>query len=323
MFHHISRRCSQRMFLMRPDEETSAAFLYCLIVAATKWGIRVLVACAMSNHYHAVIYDEHGNYPRFLQQFHRLFARVMNRVRDREENFWSSEQTSVVALLSPKALLEALVYAATNPVKDHLVARVRDWPGVNTLEALLEGKALEGVRPRSYFRANGKMPRNVAMTPTLPEHPWIGDATEFLATLARMVGEAEADARADLAAGRAAPLGAAAVLARSPPASPMNAEREHDLNPQFATGDVSLVRRAIEFYESFQQSHRDTRRKWCAGDRRALFPAGTYWMRVHMHVRVASTHALAPRADERERKGVRARIARAPTIAARSASARR
>ena len=33
-FYMVTRRCTQRQFLLRPDAETNNAFLYCLGVAA-------------------------------------------------------------------------------------------------------------------------------------------------------------------------------------------------------------------------------------------------------------------------------------------------
>jgi len=98
----ITRRCTQRQFLMRPDRETNNAFIYCLAVAAAKFGIRVLFTAAMSNHHHTGIYDPDGCYPAFIEHFHKLFAKCQNALRGRWENFWSSEQTSVVRLVDPQ-----------------------------------------------------------------------------------------------------------------------------------------------------------------------------------------------------------------------------
>ena len=50
-FYLITRRCTQRQFLLRPDASTNNAFLYCLIDAASRCEIDVLLPCAMSNHY--------------------------------------------------------------------------------------------------------------------------------------------------------------------------------------------------------------------------------------------------------------------------------
>ena len=114
----ITRRCTQRQFLMRPDRETNNAFIYCLAFAAKSCGVRILFTMAMSNHHHTGIEDPDGNYPAFLEIFHKLFAKCQNALRGRWENFWSSEQTSVVRLVDPNDVIDKMTYALSNPVKD-------------------------------------------------------------------------------------------------------------------------------------------------------------------------------------------------------------
>jgi len=72
-FYLITRRCTQRQFLLRPDAETNNAFTYCLIEAAQRCQVEVLLVCAMSNHHHTVIFDRWGRYSRILDRF-RLYA---------------------------------------------------------------------------------------------------------------------------------------------------------------------------------------------------------------------------------------------------------
>ena len=54
------------MMLMRPDQKTNQAYIYCLAVAAERYDIDVYFTVAMSNHHHTGIYVRHGNYPAFL-----------------------------------------------------------------------------------------------------------------------------------------------------------------------------------------------------------------------------------------------------------------
>jgi hypothetical protein len=61
--------------------------------------------------------------------------------------FWSCEQTCVVKLIGREAVINKLVYTATNPVQDHLVDQVHHWPGANGLGALLTGRPLRATRP--------------------------------------------------------------------------------------------------------------------------------------------------------------------------------
>ena len=45
----ITRRVTQRLFLMRPDDVTNNAFVFCLAIAALRTGIDIMFSCAMSN----------------------------------------------------------------------------------------------------------------------------------------------------------------------------------------------------------------------------------------------------------------------------------
>ncbi len=136
-YSFVSRRCTQRQFLLRPDETTAMIFMYCLAEAAERFGIGVVGVLVMSNHYHAVFHDPHACLPAFLAHFHKMVAKVMNRRWNRQENFWASEQTSIVRCEHPEDQLNKLIYTLTNPVKDHLVAKATDWPGASSLGAQL------------------------------------------------------------------------------------------------------------------------------------------------------------------------------------------
>ena len=162
-FYMITRRCTQRQFLLRPDAATNNGFTYYMIEAAQRCAVDVVLPCALSNHYHAVIFDRSGRYPEFIEHFHKMFARSQNALRGRWENLWSSEQASVVRLVGREDVMNKLVYTAANPVQDHLVDRVHHWPGVHGLGALLAGRPLRAMRPLHFFRPDGPMPETVEM----------------------------------------------------------------------------------------------------------------------------------------------------------------
>jgi hypothetical protein len=50
------------------------AYWYCLAYAGKLHGVLVHAACLMSTHSHEVITDVRGEYPKFLQAFHRYLA---------------------------------------------------------------------------------------------------------------------------------------------------------------------------------------------------------------------------------------------------------
>jgi len=71
-FYMVTRRCTQRQFLLHPDAETNNAFLYCPAEAAQRFRIDILLTCAMANHHHTVIFDREGSVPAFTEHVHKL-----------------------------------------------------------------------------------------------------------------------------------------------------------------------------------------------------------------------------------------------------------
>jgi hypothetical protein len=65
-FYTLTRRYVNRMFLLRPDEQTNNNYLYCLILAALRFNIVILATCAVSNHHHTNLLDRDGRLPEFV-----------------------------------------------------------------------------------------------------------------------------------------------------------------------------------------------------------------------------------------------------------------
>jgi REP element-mobilizing transposase RayT len=282
-FHLLTRRCTQRLFLLRPDEATNNAFLYCLIEAALYCEINLLLACAMSNHYHTVVFDPHGRLPEFLQRFHSLLAKCINTHRGRWENVWSSEAPSKVRLEELEDLLDKLTYTATNPVKDGLVEEVHHWPGVNTLAALLNGKTLRATKP-DFFRDNGNMPDEVELVLTLP--PEAGDPDELKRLLRERVAAVEAEQAAIRARTGRRVLGRRRVLRQSWRDCPTSHEPRRGLRPRIACKNKWARIEALQRNKQFVAEYRLARRAWLAGTP-IPFPPGTYWLRRFVGVPVA------------------------------------
>jgi len=274
-FYLITRRCVQRQFLLRPDAATNNAFLYCLIHAALRCEVDVLLPCAMSNHYHAVIYDRAGRYPEFIEHFHKLLARSQNALRGRWENLWSSEPTCVVSLVDREAVIDKLVYTATNPVADHLVDRVHLWPGVNGLSALLGGRTLCATRPVHFFRADGPMPDALALPLTLPAE--LGPAAAVLAELRERVRAVEFQRAAERARTGRRVLGRRAVLTQSWRGCPASVEPRRNVRPRVATRSTWARIEALLRDRAFAVEYACARERWRNG-LPAVFPPGTYWL---------------------------------------------
>jgi putative transposase len=279
----ITRRCTQRQFLMRPDRETDNAFIYCLAVAAVCHGVKVLFTAAMSNHHHTGIHDPDGNYPAFIEHFHKLFAKCQNALRGRWENFWSSEQTSVVRLVDPDDILGKLIYALTNPVKDGLVEKAHHWPGVTSLDSLLHGKALFARRPRHFFREEGPMPETATLEFARP--PGFEDLSPqaFAALVSERVRAVEEDASAERHRTGASVFGRRAVLDQKPTDHPRSREPRREIDPRVAARSNWSRIEALMRNRAFRDAYAAARAAFAAGMRDIVFPAGTYWLRRFAH----------------------------------------
>jgi putative transposase len=275
----ITRRCTQRQFLMRPDRQTNNAFIYCLAEAAARYRIQVLFTAAMSNHHHTGIYDPEGNYPAFLEHFHKLFAKCQNALRGRWENFWSSEQTSVVRLLEPADVLDKMTYALTNPVKDGLVERARHWPGATSLDATLRGTRLYASRPKHFFRDEGTMPEIVSLTFSPPKGFEHLSAAEFGKLIAERIRQMEDSVLAERRRTGTRVYGRRAILAQRCTDRPSSHERRRELNPRVAARSKWSRIETLLRNKAFHDAYVAARATFISGVRDVLFPPGTYWLR--------------------------------------------
>jgi REP element-mobilizing transposase RayT len=273
-FQLITRRCTQRQFLLRPDEETNQVFTYCLAEAAQRFEIEIVLAMAESNHHHTVIYDRHGRFPQFVEHFHKMVARCQNARWGRWENFWAAEEVCVTRLLTTDTVMDKLVYVATNPVKDLLVDKVSHWPGTNGYRHLLQRQPLRARRPRHFFRDGGTMPDEVTLHLTVPAE--LGEASEVIEELRRRVEIVELTTREErMRAGRFI-VGRHRVSTVSPRSSPTTSEPRRNLRPRFAGPKPERIA-ALLAYKEFLATYDDARRTWVRGSH-VRFPRGTYWL---------------------------------------------
>jgi len=264
---------------MRPDRETNNAFIYCLAVAAERFGIRVLFTVAMSNHHHTGIYDPDGCYPAFIEHFHKLFAKCQNALRGRWENFWSSEQTSVVRLVDANDVINKMTYALSNPVKDNLVDKAHHWPGVSSLGVLFHGRPLTASRPKHFFREDGPMPDVVSLHFAQPEGFGHLSAAEYAAMVLERVCAGEELAAAARRHTGAAILGRKNVLLQRWSDRPGNREPRRRLKPPVSARSKWSRIETLLRNRAFRDAYAAARANFAAGIRDVVFPAGTYWLR--------------------------------------------
>src|SRR5512133_826659 len=106
----VTRRCTQRQFLLRPSRLLTEVFLYVLALAAARYDVRLHAFCVLSNHYHLILSDPGANLPAFHQFLDALVARAVNASLGRWETFWAPDTYSAVRLLSPSDVVDKTAY---------------------------------------------------------------------------------------------------------------------------------------------------------------------------------------------------------------------
>ena len=279
----ISRRCSERRFFVRPSAEINQILLYCLAVGAERYGIVVHAYCFLSNHYHAVVTDVLGNRPEFCRWFHEFVAKCVNGVHGRWENLWAAEPTSVVALVDEAAQLGQTVYTLCNPVDAGLVETGDTWPGVRSCPSDI-GKDIVVKRPKGYFRDDGPLPERATLRlHKMPALEPLADEA-YVQKVSDAVKAKEAELRAKILAEGRTFMGVRAVLRQSPFDRPRTHEPRRELSPRVACRNKWARIEALCRLKAFVEGYRAAWQRYRDGHRDAVFPHGTYWLRVYASV---------------------------------------
>ncbi len=275
----VTRRCIERLFLLRPSKETNEVIRYCLAIAAERTGVEIHAYCAMSNHIHSVVTDTKGRLPLFLQFLHRHIALAMSERLGRKGNLWAGEQTSIVQLTDRQSVIEKMAYVVCNPTRAGLVRSPQDWPGAISHHL---GEVVQVPRPALYFRKGGELPDLESLECTLP--PLLAELGMKKANIlfSDALGKKVRAAREFLRGEKRSFLGTQEILKTCVTDSPRSMETRCSRIPRFSSFDFEGKKSAIAEWKAFLLAYADAFAKWRLGERLTCFPSGTWQMlRVH------------------------------------------
>jgi putative transposase len=283
----ITRRCFDRMFLLVPSALVSSVFEYVLAVKAKEYGILLHAYCVLSNHWHCVLTDPHGRLPEFQRDLGSTIARALNAAHGRWESFWAPGSYSAVALQTADDVLDKMAYVLANPVVAGLVRRGAEWPGLWSAPSCIGAGARLVKRPDHYFRKHGPTPPAAWLELSCPAG--FDSVEELRDWLTEELTRREDQAARDLAEEGRSFMGAPKVLVQKPLARPSPGEPRRGLKPRVASRDKWKRVEALGRLKRFLAEYRDAWRAFTGGARGAIFPEGTYWMRVTCGVACASS----------------------------------
>lgn len=280
--HMITRRVTQRIYLLRPSPVVDNIVLYSIAVAARKYGMQLHSITVMSNHYHIVLTDPFGLLPDFERWCNSIIARALNAHYGRWENFWSTEQSSHVQLVNAEDIVGKMVYAITNPVAAGLVSHGEKWPGIRMFSPGVRKIS----RPASFFDKAGELPEVVELEIVAP--PLGLSSHQAYRLIRESVADKEAEIRAAFKAEGRSFLGAARVLAQKPFESPTTVEPRRELSPRVACRDKWHRIEILQRNKTFLAEYRGALSAWKRRIKDVLFPYGTFLMAQRFGVAIAA-----------------------------------
>jgi len=279
-----TRRVFERRYFLRPSAKLNHAVRFLLALGSERYGMKIIAVVFLSNHYHMVLQDEPGQYPRFFQWFNCLVGRAANDLLGRSDHFWSQKKGSDVTVLrGPQRVVEEAAYVLNNPVAAGAVSAGEDWPGVRSrpLACMTDGETVK--RPTWVFREGG-LPDEATLRLHVPSTHADLSAEAFGQLLAQEVSEGESairEERAEQDLGFQGPKACLAMSWRHCPDAP-EASGPGTAPAEIIGDDPESTQQLQEELDAFREAYETTRRRWVAGERDLKWPEGTWKMtRTH------------------------------------------
>ncbi|MDX1996130.1 MAG: transposase [Thermoanaerobaculia bacterium] len=271
--------------LLRPSAEVNELIVGVLGRAQRKYGIEIHAPVFLSTHYHALLTaPDNLQLSRFMGFVNSNIAREVGRLIGWRDKFWSRRYRAIPVSEEEEAQVARLHYLLAHGVKEGLVARAEEWPGVNPWASLRGEGSMTGTwfdRTRAYeARRSCKSfdPREFAELETVvltPLPSWRHlDAEARLRRLEQMSADIIAEGEALRRASGRAPLGVSAVLAQDP------TERlvvvENSPAPAIHAASRAVRDAYWTIYRGFAEAFREAAEALKAGHRRVVFPPGSF-----------------------------------------------
>ena len=279
----ITRRTSQRLFLLSPDRKRTVWSIYWYVTAvlAAELGIEVHAVQVLSNHMHEVLTDTRGEISSFLQQRNRLLANALKVHLGWNEEVFARGGVNCVDLYGEEAILRQIAYTLANAVEAGLAENPEDWPGVTLAATDIGTTTIRAERPAMYFDPDNKRwPDSAEITITVPQEltssfGWESARERIKETVERAVREAREIARK---AGRFL-KSVAEIYATKHTTKASSFEKAGERNPTFAAaGNPSQAARALHDRRTFLSAYREAMQQVRSGVLGVLFPPGTWRM---------------------------------------------
>ena len=281
----VTTRTIQSRHLLTPTPQLNRIIVGALARAARRYEVGVVAFSFLANHYHLLLQVRDADrLASFMSLFNSKLAREVARLTGWKDKIWSRRYQAIVISNEDAAQAARLSYVLSNGVKENLVSRVGEWPGVHAAPALLAGTALEGVwinRTAEYLakqRGETRGPQHFEEPETLTLVPlpcWKHLSSEqYRHQIESMVQKIENTASAQRERSGKQPLGPDAIRRQDPRTEPSRTKKSPA--PRFHAFHKGARQEFHRLYLEFVAAFREAADRLRSGDRHARFPVGSF-----------------------------------------------
>ncbi len=281
----ITNRTIQGRYLLTPGPSFDDLFLGILGKNQRIHEMDIAAVTVLSNHYHILLtVDDAKEVADFMRDLQSKVAREVNRLTEWKGPVFERRYEMTVVTGEEAAQVERLKYVLSNGVKENLVARVCEWPGVHSAEALMNGTPLEGHwfdrtrqhaarnRGEELSREEYVFAESVVLSP-IPCWAHL-TADRYREQIKSLVEEIDAEAARARQQSGARVLGAEAILAQDPQTRPDSVACSPA--PLVHAATKAARRMFHEIYAEFVGAFRAAAEALRQGRRDVSFPAGSF-----------------------------------------------
>ncbi len=281
----VTCRTLQGRHLLRPSAQLNEITVGVIGRAKRLYPVELCGVVCLSNHLHMLLcVPDAQRLAQFMNYVDGNLGKEAGRLHGWHEKFWGNRYHPIVVSDEEAAQMARLKYLLANSVKEGLVERPQDWPGVHCATSLLTGEPLLGFwfdRTKEYYaRIRGKKfgKYDFASEETLTIEPlpcWRHlPEEEYRARVADLVAQVVAEAAVEREETGTVVMGAARVRAQHPHDAPARLEKTPA--PDFHTATPEVRRKLRTAYTLFVAAYRAAAEKLKAGDRDVVFPPGSF-----------------------------------------------
>jgi REP element-mobilizing transposase RayT len=279
----VTSRTIQSRFLMAPSDKTNELIGGILARAVRQCQVELFAYVFTSNHFHAMVRAPSAiAMSRFMQRLQSNIAVKVGRFVGWRGRFFA-RRYSAEPIVDEGAQVERLTYILSHGVKEGLVSRCRQWPGLSCAQALLEdGKAsvhswrnwtlrwkMEVHNDLNVDRFSSKCPSETEVLELTALPCWAAlTPRERSRLVAQLVAEVDA------AAPKPTTEDTRHITDQNPHGSPITTK--HSPRPKAHASTKRLWIKAVRRYSRFLLAFRRASREWLSGAFDVEFPPHSF-----------------------------------------------